>query len=225
MGHAGPITGLYSLPGSADAPILSSAADRSIRSWSLATATVRGTRFSGHESWVTSLVLTPDDKKLISGSWDGTVRVWDVETGKADPILESHKSKIYSLALSRDGKRAASGGGNGELYLWDLEANSELAHLEGHDDESEVNGVAFTPDGKQLISAASDGDIRIWEVPSGKELGKIAGPKEGILALALSPDGKRVLIAGGASLTAFCMTSPPKKRFYGSLAIPRLSTL
>ena len=186
IGHTGPITGLFLLSGSAEAPIISVAADRSVRFWSLATTTVRGTRFGGHESWVTALVLTPDGKKLISGSWDGTVRVWDVETGKADPILESHKSKIYSVAVSRDGKRAASGGGNGEVYLWDLESNSELAHLEGHDEETEVNGIAYTLDGKRVVTAAADGEIRIWEVPSGKDLGKIAGPKEGILAMALT---------------------------------------
>jgi len=125
-------------------------------------------RARGHESWVTALALMPDGKKLISGSWDGTVRVWDVETGKADPILESHKSKIYSVAVSRDGKRAASGGGNGEVYLWDLESNSELAHLEGHDEETEVNGIAYTPDGKKVITGSADGEIRIWEVPSGR---------------------------------------------------------
>jgi WD40 repeat protein len=197
IGHTGQITGLFLLSGKLEAPILSVAADRSVRTWSMSTASVRGTRFAGHESWVTSLVLTPDGKKLISGSWDGTVRVWDVDTGKADPILESHKSKIYSVAVSRDGKRAASGGGNGEVYLWDLESNAELAHLEGHDEESEVNGIAFTPDGKRVVTAASDGDIRIWDAANGKDLGKIEGPKDGIIAMALSPDGKRALIAGG----------------------------
>jgi WD40 repeat protein len=207
MGHSGPITGLYLLAGGADAPIFSVAADRSVRSWSLATATVRGTRFSGHESWVTALVLTPDGKKLISGSWDGTVRVWDVETGKADPILESHKSKIYSVAVSRDGKRAASGGGNGEVYLWDLESNSELAHLEGHDEETEINGIAYTPDGKRVVTASADGEIRIWEVPSGKDLGKITGPKEGFLALALTQDGKKALVACGSACILYDLES------------------
>jgi len=67
----------------------------------------------------------------------------------------------------------------------------------GHDEESEVNGIAFTPDGKRVVTAASDGEIRIWDAANGKDLGKIVGPKEGIIAMALSPDGRRALIAGG----------------------------
>ena len=221
VGHTGAVTKLCVLAGTQGAPILSASADRSLRSWSMTAAAVRGTRFAGHESWVTALVLTPDGKKLISGSWDGTVRVWDVETGKADTVLESHQSKIYAVAVSRDGKRAASAGGNGEVFLWDLEANAEAARLEGHDEESEVNGIAFTPDGKRVVTAASDGDIRIWDAATGKELGKIKGPKEGILALALSPDGRQAVISGGNGFACTLYDLETKKevrRFIGHTA-------
>src|SRR5207302_5942126 len=198
VGHAGAVTGLFVTAASPEKAVFSAGADRSVRAWSLARSAVTGTRMAGHESWVTSLVLLPDGKRLLSGSWDGTVRVWDVETAKELAVLEAHESKIYAVAVSPDGKRAASAGGNGEVFVWNLEDNSQVARLEGHDEESEVNGIAFTPDGRRVVTAASDGDIRVWEAETGKDLAKIKGPREGILALALSRDGRRAIIAGGA---------------------------
>ena len=195
VGHTGEVTGLFAVANSADKTVFSTGSDKAIRMWSLARAAVTGTRMAGHESWVTSLVLTPDGKKLVSGSWDGTVpRVWDVETAKETGQMESHQSKIYAVAVSRDGKRAASAGGNGEVFVWSLETNEELVRLEGHDEESEVNG-SRSRHGKRVVTAASDGDIRVWDAESGKELAKIKGPREGILAFALSPDGKKAVVS------------------------------
>src|SRR5205814_1439842 len=196
VGHTGAVTGLFVATRAEGQPLTSAGTDRAVRTWPSARTTVLGTRFAGHESWVTSLALTPDGKKLVSGSWDGTVRVWDVQTGKEPTVLESHESKIYAVAVSRDGKRAASAGGNGEVFVWDLESNAQVARLEGHDEESEVNGIAFTPGGKRVVTAASDGDIKVWDAETGKELSKIKGPREGILAFALSPDGKRAVASG-----------------------------
>jgi WD40 repeat protein len=196
VGHTGALTGLFVVARGPEPVIFSAGTDKAMRTWSLGAVTVPGTRFAGHESWVTSLAMVPGGKALLSGSWDGTVRVWDVETGKATAVLEGHESKIYSVAVSQDGKRAASAGGNGEIFLWNLETNEQLARLEGHDEEAEVHGVAFLPDGQHVVTAASDGEIRVWEIAMAKTVTTIKGPTEGILAFALSPDGKRAVVSG-----------------------------
>lgn len=126
-------------------------------------------------------------------------------------MLEAHQAKIYAVAVSRDGKRAASAGGNGEVYLWNLESNEELSRLEGHGEEAEVRGIAFLPDGKRVITAASDGELRLWEVETGKCLTTIKGPHEGILALALSPDGRHVLISGAPGFQCVMIDLESKK--------------
>src|SRR5262249_60905671 len=104
VGHTGAIPTLFVARHTSEKTVFSASTDRSVRSWSLARATVTGTRFAGHESWVSAIVFTPDGKKVVSGSWDGTVRVWDVEKPKEMTVLESHESKIYCVAVSRDGK-------------------------------------------------------------------------------------------------------------------------
>src|SRR5205823_8396914 len=124
VGHTGAVTGLY-VPAARAKTVVSVGTDRTMREWSLRPTAITGTRFAGHESWVTSLVLTPDGKKLLSGSWDGTVRVWDVDRGKDPVVLEGHEARIFAVAVSRDGKRAASAGGNGEVFVWDLVSNTQ----------------------------------------------------------------------------------------------------
>jgi WD40 repeat protein len=214
VGHKGVVTGLFVTGAGPDQTIFSTGTDQSVRAWSLRRAAIVGTRFAGHESWVTSLVLMPDGKKLVSGSWDGTLRIWDVEKGKDPVVLEGHEAKIFTIAVSRDGKRAASAGGNGEAIVWNLESEALLAKLEGYDEEAEVNGVAFTPDGKRVWTASSDGDIRVWDAESGKELGRIKGPRDGLQAFALSPDGRRLIASGGAGNACVVYDVETKKELF-----------
>ena len=211
VGHKGALTSLAVIAQGSEPTIFSASADKSFCIWPLAPVAATGARFGGHESWVTALTLVPDGKTLLSGSWDGTVRLWNVETGKATAVLEAHESKIYAIAVSRDGKRAASAGGNGEVFLWNLENNEQISKLAGHDEEAEVHGIAFLPDGKRIVTAASDGELRIWDVAMGTSLVTIKGPREGVRALALSPDGKKAVISGGPGYRCVLIDLETKK--------------
>ncbi|MDB5314083.1 MAG: High-affnity carbon uptake protein Hat/HatR [Gemmataceae bacterium] len=196
VGHTGAVTGLF-VAATAEKTVFSTGLDRAVRVWSPARSSAPGARFRGHESWVTGLALTPGGKTLISGSWDGTLRIWDPETGKEKAQIEAGEAKIFAVAVSRDGKRAAAGGGNGEAFVYDLEGEQLLVKLEGYDEEASVTGVGFTPDGNQVVTAGSDGEIRVWDAGTGKAVFAVKGPRDGITAFALSPDGKRAVAAGG----------------------------
>jgi len=142
VGSKAAVTGLF-VPQRGSEKLITSTDTAAARSFSITQASITGTKMPGHESWVTCMAMTPDGRKLVTGSWDGTVRVWDPLTAKEVENLESHKSKIYALALDAAGKRAASAGGEGEVYVWSLESNDEIGHLEGHKDN--VHGIAFWP--------------------------------------------------------------------------------
>jgi WD40 repeat protein len=75
----------------------------------------------GHTAGVSSLALTADGNRLFSGSFDGTVKVWDLEVGKAVLTLPGHAGG-YGLALSVDGKTLFAGDGGGAIRVWDLGA-------------------------------------------------------------------------------------------------------
>jgi parallel beta-helix repeat protein len=68
------------------------------------------------------LAFSPDGKILASGSWDNTIKLWDVATGTLLRTLQGHTSSVYSVAFSPDGKILASGSLDGTILLWDVEA-------------------------------------------------------------------------------------------------------
>ena len=74
----------------------------------------------GHTDKVTSLALSADGKRLFSGSYDNTIKVWDPEVGKETLTLRGHTRSVTSLALSADSKRLFSGSHDQTIKVWDL---------------------------------------------------------------------------------------------------------
>jgi WD40 repeat protein len=146
----------------------------------------------GHPSGgIRRIVFTPDGKQLISGGFDGTVRVWDLATKKETRQIKVESGTVYSLALSNDGKLLATAGRDG-LKVWDLAAGKTL-HREPLC-ASTCFAAAFSPDGK-LVAGGDGGRVTIREVLTGKEVLALTGFKGELSQVLFTADGRSLLTA------------------------------
>jgi GTPase SAR1 family protein/DNA-directed RNA polymerase subunit RPC12/RpoP len=129
--------------------------------WDLATGKCRAT-LEGHADFVRGVAVTPDGRKVISGSLDNTLKVWDLATGKCCATLEGHAYFITVVAVTPDGRTVISGSDDNTLKIWDLATGKCRATFEGH--VGPVWGVAVTSDGRTVISGSADKTLRVWDL-------------------------------------------------------------
>ncbi len=160
---------------------------------------------TGHAEAVRSVAFSADGKTLASGSFDKTVKLWDVATGQEQATFrgygEAHvaaadvRPGINSLAFTPDGKILATSGLDASIKLWDVAAKKELHTLTGHSDR--VLSIAMAPDGKTLASASEDRSLRIWEIDTGKQQSALFDNNGAVSSVAFA-DGGRTLISGAS---------------------------
>ena len=145
----------------------------------------------GHTSYVNSVSFSPDGKRIVSGSSDKTIRIWDATTGKELETLEGHTIAVNSVSFSPDGKRIVSGSYDRTIRIWDATTGEVLDTLEGH--TRAVKTVSFSPDGKRIVSCSGDNTIRIWDATTGKVLETLEGYTDDVNSVSFSPDSKRIV--------------------------------
>jgi WD40 repeat protein len=158
--------------------------------------------FSEHTAPVHAVAFSPDGKRLVSGGFDGQVKIWDAATGKLAANCTSFVFPILAVAFSPDGRLVASGGSDRAVKVWEASNGNILATLSGH--EGAVHGVAFSPDGKRPAAASWDHTLRLWDLAldvegkassQSKELLIITGHKDRVNGVAFSPDGSKLASA------------------------------
>ncbi|OJA17236.1 hypothetical protein AZE42_00167 [Rhizopogon vesiculosus] len=143
---------------------------------------------------VFSVAISPDGRRIVCGSQDGTIQVWDAETGEAlGAPLELDPHHITSVVISSDGKRIVSGLRSITIRIWDAETGEALgAPLQGH--IGPVFSVAISPDGTRIVSGSLDTTIMIWNAETGKTLvAPLQGHTGPVFSVAISPDRTRIV--------------------------------
>jgi WD40 repeat protein len=155
-------------------------------------------RLPGHNGiGIPSLSYSPDGKRLISGAVDGSVIVWNTETGEKVWTITMPK-EIYDPTYSPDGNRIAATlpGDNGyTIKIWDAASGVEMRSLSGNG--AVIRSVAYSPDGGQIAASVAR-TIKIWDTRTGRELRTMNGTQNFFDAV-YSPDGKRIAGMHGRS--------------------------
>jgi hypothetical protein len=136
------------------------------------------------------VVFSPDGKRLVSGSYDNTLKVWDAQTAQDTLTLKGHNNWVLSVAFSPDGKRLVSGSGDGTVKVWDAQTGQDTLTLKGH--TKGVTSVAFSPDGQRVVSGSTDKTLKLWDAQTGQDTFTLKGHTDLVTAVAFSADGKRV---------------------------------
>jgi WD40 repeat protein/Tfp pilus assembly protein PilF len=185
---------------------------------------------SGHTRGVSSVAFSPDAKRITTGSFDLTAKVWDAATGNELFALSGHTLPVTTVAFSIDGNFLASGSGGvgaplsldtpGEVKVWNLESRKEVSDLKGH--TGRVTCVRFHPDGKRLFSTSQDGTVRIW-TPSQNGDGIVFKKYDAPLtSMAFSADGQRLAVGGFTGTPSNWSGSEQKKRDTKAERVPPL---
>jgi sterol desaturase/sphingolipid hydroxylase (fatty acid hydroxylase superfamily) len=148
---------------------------------------------AGHARAVTSVALSADGTVGVSGSEDGTLKVWDVRTGKEQFTLKGHTRAVRSVGISGDAKRIVSGSFDRTVKVWDVQTRSEKLTLKGH--AGAVLSVAISSDGSRIVSGSADLTAKVWDAATGRLERTLEGHTGAVLSVAISADGERVVTA------------------------------
>jgi WD40 repeat protein len=122
---------------------------------------IRCTVLPEHTEFAISVAWSPDSSIIVSGSYDGTVRIWDAVTGELQQTLPGHTYFVKSVAWSPDSTRIVSGSRDKTVRIWDAVTGELQQTLTGHTDW--VRYVAWSPDSTRIVSGSRDNTVRIWE--------------------------------------------------------------
>jgi WD40 repeat protein len=163
---------------------------------------------ASHQSAVANVAFHPSGRILVSDGWDGTLRLWDPESGELFTTLEV---PAYHLRFSHDGRRLTSYYEDGEkpgLWVFEVAADQACRFLGGRGKQELTPGpgaqfcVDFSPDGRWLVTGHQDG-VRLWDSASGRAITHLPG---GTTPSAFfHPDGKTLLASGAAGVLSWSM--------------------
>ncbi len=169
--------------------------DGSVKLWDIASGKCLKTFEKEHSAEaLTAVRFMPDGRALFAGGRDGSVSLWSLVLGKCVREFPGHSGGILDIAVVSDKPQFLTAGEDKSMRLWDAE-NGQSLWL-ARDTKARFNSIVLSPDARFIFSGGLEGpntSINIWEASTGKHLQSLCPHTKGIAALALSPDGCKLL--------------------------------
>lgn len=217
-GHSGWVTSIATTVRNPDM-ILSASRDKTIIVWDLTTGDEKSAgrarrALRGHSHFVQDVVISSDGQFALSGSWDGTLRLWDVNTGATTRRFIGHEKDVLSVAFSADNRQIVSGARDRTIKLWNTLGECKYTITEGGHTEW-VSCVRFSPSTTTplIVSAGWDKMVKVWNLTNCKLENTLAGHTGYLNTVTVSPDGS-LCASGGKDCTAMLWDLNEGKRLY-----------
>lgn len=168
---------------------------------------------TGHSQDVRSVAVSPDGTAIASGSFDGTIKIWNLETGALIRTLTGHSDAgemVSSVAIAPNGTLLASSsnGYGGTIKLWNLATGELLYTIAGT--SLGISSIAISPDSQLLASGSEEGNIQLWNLESGEAIGTFSGHLGTVFSVVFSPDGQTLASASqDGSIKLWAVASLP----------------
>ena len=132
---------------------------------------------TGHDSGVYSAAYSPDGKRIVTGSDDKAVKVWDAKIGQELFTLNGHEDRVTSVGWSLDSSWILTASRDVATKVWQVKARHEVLTLTGH------GSVTWSPDGKRIVTASGDRTAKVWDAKTGQELLTLIGHDQAVASV------------------------------------------
>jgi guanine nucleotide-binding protein subunit beta-2-like 1 protein len=217
LGHSGWVTAIAT-PNEDNGMILSSSRDKTVMVWQ-----VNGTQedfgfplksLRGHSHFVSSVVISSDGLFALSGSWDGSLRLWEIATGKTARRFVGHEKDVLAVAFSPDNRQIVSASRDKTIKLWNTIGECKYTLTE-HGHTEWVSSVKFSPNVQTpiIVSCGWDKKVKVWNAENFAHQSDLLGHTGYLNTVAVSPDGS-LCASGGKDGNAMLWDLNEGKRLY-----------
>jgi WD40 repeat protein len=147
----------------------------------------------GHTGWLIDARFSPDDRCIVTASYDDTAQVWDVATGRSIAKLRGHLSDVTRATFSADGKWILTASADSTARVWGVKPAKMLAELYA----TELANASLSPNAQRVLTTSTDKTVGLWDVTTGKLLFELDWQPDSIPIAKFSTDGKRIFTASG----------------------------